>query len=131
VREKVARRAGHRCEYCRAPENICAYTFHLEHIVPRSKGGSNNYENFALACFFCNSGKSSHTTGRDPKTGGQVALFNPRTDDWHEHFECSKDFAKILGRTPMGRATVERLKMNTELRKEARIYWRMTKTWPP
>lgn len=130
MREKVAKRAGHRCEYCKAPENICAYTFHLEHIVPRSKGGPNTFENFALACFFCNNGKSAHTTGHDHVTGAETALFNPRTDDWDEHFEWSKTFAKVLGKTPVGRATVERLKMNTPLRKQARTYWRMTEKWP-
>ena len=32
----VAERAGHRCEYCRAPEAIFNFPFEVEHIVPTS-----------------------------------------------------------------------------------------------
>ena len=39
-RSPVARRAKGRCEYCLAPEEVCAYTFHVEHIIPRSRGVS-------------------------------------------------------------------------------------------
>ena len=41
-------------------------------------------------------------------------LFDPRTQDWHEHFELRK--AVILGRTLTGRATVAVLGMNEDRR---------------
>ncbi len=35
----VAQRAGHRCEYCRAPEEIFSFPFEVEHINPKSRKG--------------------------------------------------------------------------------------------
>ena len=37
-------------------------------------------------------------------------VFNPRTEKWQDHFEMRE--SQILGRTPMGRATVAALAMN-------------------
>ena len=34
---EVARRAGHRCEYCHAPEVIFNFPFEVEHILPRQE----------------------------------------------------------------------------------------------
>ena len=130
MRERVGKRAGYRCEYCRAPQGICAYTFHLDHIVPRSKGGADALSNYALACFPCNNAKSAHTSALDPETGNEVPLFHPRKQKWDDHFAWSRDFARIRGMTPIGRATVERLKMNDRLQVEARPLWIDTRTWP-
>lgn len=33
----VSRCAGHRCEYCRAPEAIFNFPFEVEHIVPSAR----------------------------------------------------------------------------------------------
>ena len=87
MRKEVEKRARHQCEYCQAPQNICAYTFHIEHILPRSKGGLDKLSNYALACFYCNNSKGAHTTGHDPETGEDVPLFHPRKDKWEEHFK--------------------------------------------
>jgi 5-methylcytosine-specific restriction endonuclease McrA len=75
----VARRANHRCEYCRAPEAIFNFPFEVEHVVPFSASGSDEESNLALTCRSCNLHKSNHTTGRDG-TDAVVSLFNPRTD---------------------------------------------------
>ena len=130
MRAKVGQRARRRCEYCQAPQDICAYTFHLEHIIPRSKGGPDAMANYALACFPCNNAKGAHRTGTDPETGKEEPLFNPRKQKWDEHFEWTKDCKRIRGKTPAGRATVLRLKMNERLQIEARPFWVMTEMWP-
>ena len=65
MREKVGQRARRRCEYCQAPRDICACTFHLEHIIPRSKGGPDAMANYALACFPCNNASSLSDFPRD------------------------------------------------------------------
>ena len=130
MRSKVEQRAGGRCEYCQAPQGICAYTFHVDHIVPRSKGGADTLANYALACFPCNNAKCAHTAGIDPETGQEAPLFNPRKEGWDEHFEWAKGFKKVRGKTATGRATVERLQMNVRLQTEAWPLWAMTETWP-
>jgi len=35
----VAERAGHRCEYCHAPETIFNVPFEVEHFIPLAKEG--------------------------------------------------------------------------------------------
>jgi hypothetical protein len=47
-----------------------------------------------------------------------VRLFHPRLDSWEDHFEVCG--ALILGRTPIGRATVQLLAMNDDDRVEMR-----------
>jgi hypothetical protein len=44
----------------------------------------------------------------------QVPLFNPRQDDWSEHFEWSADGLQVIGLATVGRATVEALALNRE-----------------
>jgi len=130
MRDKVEERARRRCEYCQAPQEICAYTFHLDHIVPVSKGGAHALGNYALACFPCNNAKRAHITGLDPTTGREEPLFHPRKQKWAQHFEWTKDFKRLRGKTPTGRATIRRLAMNDRLQAEARRVWAATLKWP-
>jgi hypothetical protein len=46
----VAERAGHRCEYCGAPEAVFNFPFEVEHIIPPAQGGTDDASNRALAC---------------------------------------------------------------------------------
>lgn len=78
----------------------------IEHIVPLSKGGTNEELNLWLACPICNGHKAEQTEAPDPETNQIVPLFNPRTETWHEHFAWSEGGLKIVGKTPTGRATV-------------------------
>ena len=119
LRELVRDRAGARCEYCHLPQQFSELQFHLEHIIPRQHGGSNNAENLALACPECNLLKGPNLTGVDPTTQRVVRLFHPRRDKWTEHF--LQDGARISGKTPVGRVTVSLLKMNDPQRLEVRM----------
>jgi hypothetical protein len=65
-------------------------------------------------CSFCNLHKGTNLASIDPQTGEVVPLFNPRTDAWEEHFALVG--AEIIGQTPIGRATVRLLQMNSERR---------------
>lgn len=125
----VRKRARYRCEYCRAPESVAGYAFHIEHIRPRNHGGNDNLSNYALSCMPCNRGKWDHLTGEDPQTNKQERLFHPRKDKWDEHFRVAKH-VHIEGKTPIGRTTVERLKMNEPRQLEARGYWRELELYP-
>ena len=86
----------------------------MEHIIPRSKGGNTRLANLALSCPACNGHKYNKIEGTDPLNGQRVRLFNPRTQGWSEHFVWSNDFTLIIGLTPIGRATVETLRMNQQ-----------------
>ncbi|MEX0612008.1 MAG: HNH endonuclease, partial [Pirellulales bacterium] len=98
----VRERAGDVCEYCLLPQYSQEATFHIDHVVPRSRGGPTTLENLALACVTCSLRKGARHRARDPKTGRLVPLFNPRVDDWHEHFAFSKRW-RVVGRSPTGR----------------------------
>lgn len=123
-RAAIEQRANGRCEYCRAPQRICGYRFHIEHIVPRSRGGTDDPSNLALACGPCNLAKGSRTYASDPGTSHVVDLFHPRHHRWEEHFTWSDDCCTLIGLTAIGRATIAALDVNLSLRQEARIAWR-------
>ena len=48
----------------------------------------------------------------DPETKEKIALYNPRQQVWSEHFSWSDDFTQVIGKTAIGRATVEALRLN-------------------
>jgi hypothetical protein len=56
--------------------------------------------------------ESPNIAGIDPEFGQLGRLFHPRTDRWIEHFEYID--ACLLGKTPIGRATVKVLAINGE-----------------
>ncbi|MBI3797308.1 MAG: HNH endonuclease [Deltaproteobacteria bacterium] len=107
----IADRAQWRCEYCRSPAAFSTQPFEVDHIIPRSKNGLTVPENLAFSCG-CNSYKGDKTHVRDPQTGYVVSLFHPRRQRWSRHFTWSEEFLLIVGRTAIGRATVEALHLN-------------------
>ena len=111
VAELVRQRAGHRCEYCRLPQHASALRFHLEHILPKQHGGSDDAANLALACPECNHFKGPNLTSIDPDTGTVTPLFHPRDDRWEDHF--ARNGARLVGKTAAGRTTVWLLEMNS------------------
>ncbi len=91
---------------------------HVEHVIARKHGGSDEEANLALVCQHCNCHKGTNLSGIDPDTGSAAPLFHPRRDGWDEHFELRGPL--ILGRTPIGRTTVAVLAMNMGRRLEVR-----------
>jgi hypothetical protein len=120
---QVALRAGHRCEYCHAPEAVFNFPLEVEHIVPVSRGGDETAANWALACRACNLYKATHVSGSDPESRTVVRLFHPREDRWEDHFQVAPESGEIVGRTPIGRATVACLEMNSTPQVAARQQW--------
>ncbi|MCC6606296.1 MAG: HNH endonuclease [Anaerolineae bacterium] len=127
----VAERAAHRCEYCHAPELIFNVPFEVDHIIPISKGGSDDPSNLALSCRACNLRKSNLVTAVDPTTETTTPLFNPRQHEWIEHFQPQQESPfRIIGKTEIGRATIEQLRMNAPLQLVARSQWIMLGIFP-
>ena len=123
-RQSVEARAGGTCEYCRLLQAATGVTFHIEHLVPRSRGGETMMSNLALSCPGCNMAKADRTTGKD-QSGKTQPLFNPRDYKpvllgWHLHFILERDSGLILPRTPVGEATVRTLRINDPARVFAR-----------
>jgi hypothetical protein len=111
-RQIVEERAGGRCEYCLSPVAYSPDPFAVEHIVPRSRGGSHRPANLAFSCQGCNSYKYTRIEAVDPASGERVPLYHPRRDHWREHFAWNEDFTQMVGLTSIGRATIARLDLN-------------------
>jgi hypothetical protein len=82
--------------------------------MPRSKGDTSDLDNLAIACQGCNNFKYSYAHAIDPITGESVPIYHPRKHIWCDHFIWTKDVTQMLGLTPTGRATIERLRLNRE-----------------
>jgi hypothetical protein len=119
IRSQACRRANFRCEYCGLHQDQSPLaSLHVEHILPRKHGGSDDVDNLALACIDCNLHKGSNVAGYDPQTGQLTELFHPRHQIWHEHFE--RQGAMIIGKTAIGRTTIKVLQLNTDERLQLR-----------
>jgi hypothetical protein len=81
MRRLVRHRAGDRCEYCLLHQEHSGLRHHLEHIVARQHGGSDNVDNLALACHRCNMYKGPNLSGIDPRDGRIASLFHPAEID--------------------------------------------------
>ena len=63
-RRKITRRAvfardSWTCQYCGSRSNLT-----VDHVIPRSKGGSSNWENIVASCAPCNRRKGNRTPGQ-------------------------------------------------------------------
>jgi hypothetical protein len=124
----VRERAGHRCEYCQLPERFSSIGFEIDHIIAEQHGGKAVASNLALACFADNHHKGPNLAGIDPKTGRKAWLFNPRRQKWSTHFRWKGPL--LIGRTPIGRATIAVLQINAPHRVAQRSALRREGVFP-
>jgi hypothetical protein len=129
VVQLVRTRAAQRCEYCPMHQALQGATFHIEHGVPQSGGGSTDESNLSLACPSCNLHKSDRLQVADPDSNALVPLFNPRTDRWSDHFRW--DGYLLVGLTTIGTATVFALQMNHARRLLIRQAEELVGLFPP
>lgn len=77
TRDRIYRRDGYRCVWCLTPvyvkQDQTSDMATLDHVVPRSVGGSNLASNLITCCSCCNSFRKD----RDPE---RFALFIARQD---------------------------------------------------
>lgn len=130
-KQTIVQRAQACCEYCISQVKFSPDPFSIEHIIPKSKGGADHLDNLALSCQGCNNRKYTHTEAIDPITGSWVPLYHPRQQAWTEHFVWSEDFTRMIGITPTGRATIERLNLNREGVVNLREVLSLTNWHPP
>ena len=67
-RKNVLRRDRHRCQYCRSNDRLT-----IDHVIPKSRGGKDTWENLVAACVPCNNRKGSRT----PEEAGMPLLRKP------------------------------------------------------
>lgn len=118
LREIVIVRAKDRCEYCQLSQLGQEATFHIDHVQPRNLGGLTILGNLALACVSCSLRKWARVSAPDPETGEIVSLFNPRTQDWSEHFSWSDGL--LIPLTASGRAAVRPIILSIRAEEMAR-----------
>ncbi len=69
-RREILRRDKHTCQYCGSTKRLT-----IDHIIPRSKGGNNSWDNVVTACEHCN----SHKGDRTPLQAGLTLRSKPKT----------------------------------------------------
>ena len=119
LRQLVEGRASQCCEYCLLPALVAFLPHEIDHVIAEKHGGATEEGNLALACWRYNRHKGSDLGSFDPRTGDFSFLYNPRLQQWGEHFLVRK--ATILGLTAEGRTSVRLLQCNTIERVQERL----------
>ncbi len=56
-RKNILRRDNHKCQYCGRSD----LPLTIDHVIPKSKGGQDTWENLVAACIKCNNKKGDRT----------------------------------------------------------------------
>ncbi len=68
-RKNILKRDNHKCAYCGRGD----LPLTIDHILPKSRGGEDNWENLAAACLPCNNKKGDRT----PREAGMELRIKP------------------------------------------------------
>ncbi|MCP9780833.1 MULTISPECIES: HNH endonuclease [Cyanobium] len=88
TRRNLFHRDGHRCQYCGAS----AQQLSVDHVVPRSRGGLDTWENVTTACLPCNVRKGNRT----PREAAMPLLRPPHRPLGSFSFEASRQISAGL-----------------------------------
>lgn len=69
-RKNIIRRDGYRCQYC----GVKTHELTIDHVIPKSRGGTDSWENLVSACKICNNKKGNRT----PEEAGMPLIAKPR-----------------------------------------------------
>lgn len=95
TRQNIFKRDGYRCMYCGSHTDLT-----IDHVIPKSQGGRDAWENLATACQTCNS-KKGHFTPEEAKMPLRYPPFRPSfvmflsnftanvSDDWKPYLYMS------------------------------------------
>lgn len=89
-REMIYKRDEHTCQYCGSKTSLT-----IDHVIPKSKGGEDTWENLVVACYKCNTKKGDKLLEhinmklmRQPKAPyNKVMLVLSKSDvpEWNEY----------------------------------------------
>lgn len=82
TRRNLFQRDHHTCQYCGSSKDQLS----MDHVVPRSRGGSDTWENVTTACLSCNVRKGNRT----PKEAGMPLMHVPRRPPSSLSFEATR-----------------------------------------
>jgi hypothetical protein len=131
IRQQVWERAAFRCEYCQSSMRLTGMPLVIDHVQPQTLGGSDELSNLAAACYRCNEFKGLRVSGIDPETSTTAALYNPRLQEWSDHFAWNELGICVVGLTPVGRVSVAVLRLNNDDIVAARGIWVQWGWHPP
>ena len=131
LRRQLVAADDHRCAYCRTSQAHTGYPMVVDHILPRSKGGTDEFDNLCFACHRCNLFKHATTELEDPLTGMMTPLFHPRRQNWSDHFAWDNDSINLVGLTASVRVTIIALNINNDAILDARRNWVRVGWHPP
>lgn len=119
LRHLIWERAAYTCEYCLVKATDVLLPHQVDHIIAKQHGGKTDASNLALACIHCNRHKGSNIASMDPETTQLTPLYNPRSQNWSEHFALEGPYIQPL--TSIGRVTIGLLKLNHSERIRVRL----------
>jgi len=67
-RKRIMKRDGYACGYCKSKKNLT-----IDHIIPKSRGGKNTWDNLVTCCNRCNTIKDNKT----PNEAGMTLKVKP------------------------------------------------------
>ncbi len=82
TRRNVLHRDGFTCQYCACTGDDLT----IDHVIPRSRGGGDSWENVVSACVRCNVKKGNRT----PREAGMPLLHTPRRPHSSLYFEITR-----------------------------------------
>jgi hypothetical protein len=105
--DQVRARAHFACEYCGVTETDTGGQLTMDHFQPRSRGGSNEFENVLYCCFRCNLYKAAYW----PLKADDPPLWNPRSEACELHLLVLPD-GRLYPISVSGEFTLTRLRLN-------------------
>lgn len=95
IRFEVFKRDGFKCVYCgNTPPNVL---LEVDHVIPVSKGGTNQIDNLVCSCYDCNRGKSANELTNLPETiQSKAELLKLKTKQYKELKKLQIEADEIL-----------------------------------
>ena len=93
TKANIIKRDNQECQYCGSKSHLT-----VDHVIPRSKGGKNTWENLVACCETCNVKKGDldlsqldmklKNTPKKPISKVMLILNNTQDDEWKEFLYC-------------------------------------------
>lgn len=99
------------CQYC--GRVFPKQELNLDHVVPRSQGGTSNWENIVCCCLACNRVKG----GRTPEQAGMRLITRPRRPRWTPYMNVPAKSTRYKAWAPF-LDTVDASYWNAQLKEE-------------